>query len=363
MTENNQNEGKGFFGKLWANIFWTKITDLESSRQAASNGVFVIGWLAVSYTVNILLLFFYRSTPSQELKDAAPEDSFQYNFDLLWNALLVVFLVFIAHRIYKQQKFGFIPFVCFWILWDVGYGVYLSSEAPQLGSVVFGFLVINSFKGWLGVRKFEESHQNLTLEKEKQNKRHSLLEVIIMLWLLSSAGFETFIYWQDFFETERALVARELDPQKEMILINVVASILAIFSGCFHRRDGLYRAACRKIGRSIASLDFLKTNPNGLQDALTDPSKDKNFIIGVFLILFVPIITFNFWFLAISLVAIMVYSIAFSKKFDERYFFPKIYSDLQKRADSFSNKGEHEKAEAASRTCVWLDEYRAAEQE
>jgi len=152
MSDEKQKKQKGMFS-----TFWTKVEDLDSSKEAASSGAVAAGYLAISYALQVLLLYFSGETLYSELTDTVPADKFEYYFQLFGHSLITILFIFVAYRIYKQQKFGFIPFLSLWVLYEVGYKFYLVSGRGIVLSLIFAVIAINSFRGWLGIRRYQKN--------------------------------------------------------------------------------------------------------------------------------------------------------------------------------------------------------------
>ena len=137
--------------------FWTKIEDLESAQEAASAGAMASGYLAFSYALSLLFLYFSGQTIFAEYTDTIPIDKFEYYFQLIMYSLITVFFCFITYRIYKQKKFGLIPFLSLWMLFEIGIKFYLVPGRGLVLSILFTVIAINSFRGWLGIKKYQKT--------------------------------------------------------------------------------------------------------------------------------------------------------------------------------------------------------------
>ena len=142
MSDDKPKKGKGFF-----RIFWTKVEDLDSSKEAANGGAIAAGYLAFSYALQVPFLYFSGEALFAELSDSIPADKLEYYFQLFSFSLITIFFIFAAYRIYKQQKFGFIPFISLWVLCEVGYKFYLVPGRGMVLSLLFSVIAINSFRG------------------------------------------------------------------------------------------------------------------------------------------------------------------------------------------------------------------------
>ena len=137
--------------------FWTKIEDLESAQEAASAGAIAAGYLAFGYAVSLLFLFFSGQTPSAEINETIPVDKFDYYFQVIVHSLIFVFFCFVTYRIYKQKKFGLIPFLSLWLLIEIGYKFYLTPGSGLVVSLIVTVVAINSFRGWVGIRRYQKT--------------------------------------------------------------------------------------------------------------------------------------------------------------------------------------------------------------
>ncbi|MDC0073206.1 hypothetical protein OAK06_08540 [Gammaproteobacteria bacterium] len=151
MNEEKQKK-EGMF-----RTFWTKIEDLESAQEAASAGAIAAGYLAFSYALSLLFLYFSGEALFAELNETIPADKFEYYSQFIMYSLITVFFSFVTYRIYKQKKFGLIPFLSFWMLFEIGYKFYLVPGRGLVLSLLFTVVAINSFRGWLGIRRYQKT--------------------------------------------------------------------------------------------------------------------------------------------------------------------------------------------------------------
>ena len=70
-------------------------------------------------------------------------------------ALITIFCTYVSYGIYKKQKFGFIPLISLWTLIEVGTKFYMVQSSGIVVSIIVTFAVINSLRGWLGVKKYK----------------------------------------------------------------------------------------------------------------------------------------------------------------------------------------------------------------
>ena len=151
MNEEKQIE-EGIF-----RTFWTKIEDLESAQLAASAGAVAAGYLAFSYAISLLFLYFSGETLFAEYNGTIPIDKFEYYFQLIMYSLITIFFIFVTYRILKHKKFGFIPLLSLWMLLEIGYKFYLVSGRGLVLSLIFTVVAINSLRGWLGIRRYQKT--------------------------------------------------------------------------------------------------------------------------------------------------------------------------------------------------------------
>ena len=130
---------------------------LESAQEAASVGAIASGYLAFSYTISLLFLYFSGQALFAELTETIPVDKFDYYFQLIMYSLIIAFFCFTTYRIYKQKKFGLIPFLSFWMIFEIGYKFYLVPGSGLVLSILFAVVAINSFRGWLGIKKYQKT--------------------------------------------------------------------------------------------------------------------------------------------------------------------------------------------------------------
>ena len=151
MNEEKQKK-EGMF-----RTFWTKIEDLESAQEAASAGAIAAGYLAFSYALSLLFLYFSGEALFAEYTGSIPADKFEYYFQLIMFSLITIFFSFITYRILKHKKFGLIPFLSLWMLIEIGYKFYLVPGRGLVLSLIFTVVAINSFRGWLGIRRYQKT--------------------------------------------------------------------------------------------------------------------------------------------------------------------------------------------------------------
>jgi len=138
-------------------MFWTKIEDLDSAQEAASAGALVAGYLAFSYALSVLFLYFSGQALFADLTETVPADKFEYYFQLIMYSLIVIFSGFATHRIHKQKKFGLVPFISLWMLVEVGYKFYLMPGRGFILSLLFTVVAINSLRRWMGIRRYQKN--------------------------------------------------------------------------------------------------------------------------------------------------------------------------------------------------------------
>ena len=97
----------------------------------------------------------YHNT--HELNETIPADKFEYYFQFIMYSLITFFFIFTTYRIYKQKKFGLIPFLSLWMLFEIGYKFYLVPGRGLVLSLLFTVVAINSFRGWLGIRRYQKT--------------------------------------------------------------------------------------------------------------------------------------------------------------------------------------------------------------
>ena len=137
---------------------WLKINDLNSARKAAELGSIVSGFGALAVVFNIVSIYFYGHTLSAEVTESIPVDKSFYYFQLITTFFIMIFFAFITFRIYKQKKFGFIPFLTLWMLLETGFKLYTyKSGGGIVISIIIAYLAITSFRGWLGLRKYQKT--------------------------------------------------------------------------------------------------------------------------------------------------------------------------------------------------------------
>lgn len=150
MSDKAKKKDVGFFRSIW-----TKIEDMDSSIEAAKVGAVVAGYLAVSYAIQMAFLIFSGETLYADYYDSEPMDEGFYYFQLIMYALITIFCTYVSYGIYKKQKFGFIPLISLWTLIEVGTKFYMVQSSGIVVSIIVTFAVINSLRGWLGVKKYK----------------------------------------------------------------------------------------------------------------------------------------------------------------------------------------------------------------
>ena len=140
----------------------------------------------------------------------------------------------------------------------------------------------------------------------------------------------------------------------EISLLFLVSACFSVLGAVIFRLELMYRNACRKIGREIVSNEYLSVNPNGYQNAITNPKRNKFFLLGVVLIIaspFFPILgseNANYWVLLISFFSMIFVGVGFSKKLSiQHYYLPIIYADLIQRVVKFEKNGDVIRSKAA----------------
>lgn len=138
-------------------FLWPKVVDLDSSQEAASLGGLVAGYLAFSYALNVLSLYLSGESLFAPLTGSVPADTFEYYFQIIFYHLITVFFGFSAYRVYKQKKFGLVPFLSLWLFFEIGYKFYLTPGRGIIISILFTFCAVNALRGWFGIRKYQET--------------------------------------------------------------------------------------------------------------------------------------------------------------------------------------------------------------
>jgi len=150
----------------------------------------------------------------------------------------------------------------------------------------------------------------------------------------------------------------------EINLLFLVGICFSILGAVILRIEMMYRNACREIGRQIVSKEYLSVNPNGHQDALTNPKRNKFFIIGAGLVVISPFVSMagdesaNYWMLLVSFLSLIFTGVILSNKLSTQHYLPVIYADLVKRAKIFERQGDVVRSKAAEDVSnLMLDEY------
>jgi hypothetical protein len=128
----------------------------------------------------------------------------------------------------------------------------------------------------------------------------------------------------------------------DMTSINLLFTVLCIWFAVMQHKT----QACLYFGQAISSDDYLKINPRGLQDALTDPAGNKWFFICVASIIgalcfyfyiswiFFLIATFNIFLVAGVIKAIL------PKPSSQKYLLS-IMSSLARRHANYQKSGDY----------------------
>ena len=150
----------------------------------------------------------------------------------------------------------------------------------------------------------------------------------------------------------------------EISLLSSLGICFSILGAVILRIEIMYRNACREIGRQIVSQEYLLVNPNGHQDALTNPKRNKFFMIGAVLVVTSPFVPMagnesaNYWFLLVSFLSLIFTGVLLSKKLSTQHYLPVIYADLVLRAKIFEKQGDKIRAKAAEDVSnLLLDKY------
>jgi hypothetical protein len=147
-------------------FLWTKIEDIDSSIEAARTGGILAGWISAGSALQTLMLFFSGKTLLADLQGISPSDKFEYYFQLLIGLILVIFFAYLTYRIYEQKKFGFVPFVSIFYLYDASYKFYLFGSTGIFISsglvltIAFSILALNALRGWFSIKRYKNLDSN-----------------------------------------------------------------------------------------------------------------------------------------------------------------------------------------------------------
>ena len=134
--------------------FWTKVTDLESAKDAASNAAIVSAYLAFSYALNIFFIIYSGKSLWSDAYGFGPLDIIEHNSLLIGYVLVTILCLFLIFRIYKKRKFGSVPFLALWMLLEIGMKSILVPGKGVVLSLIFFVLSINALIGWFGLKKY-----------------------------------------------------------------------------------------------------------------------------------------------------------------------------------------------------------------
>ncbi len=131
-------------------------------------------------------------------------------------------------------------------------------------------------------------------------------------------------------------------------VINLTFTILCIFFSVMVIKT----QTCLYFGKAIASQEYLQLNPNGFQNALTDPSGNKwFFLVVIFLIsilIFYLTISWIFLLFGIANIFLMMGLVRLvMPKISSKKNLISISNSLSKRILNFEKNGEHLKSSAA----------------
>ena len=144
----NKDRKNGFLSFLWL-----KINDLKSAQEAAVFGAWGACYIAFSYLIQLLFIFFTGSTTD----NIYAQNYLEYYILLSGFFLVIVFTIFVAYRIYKKQEFGYVPFISLWLLLEIGYSILTKPRGGFIFiAIFFTAISINSFRGWIGVKKYQQ---------------------------------------------------------------------------------------------------------------------------------------------------------------------------------------------------------------
>jgi hypothetical protein len=123
--------------------------------------------------------------------------------------------------------------------------------------------------------------------------------------------------------------------------------------------------ACLYFGRAIASEDYLRANPTGFQDALTDPSDNKWFFLNVALLIamLVYYFTISWVFLLIGVANIFLMSVVvglFSPKVSSEKYLLKIIKSLTNRVKKYESQGDALRGNLAKDLIEKLEKFKAS---
>lgn len=136
-------------------------------------------------------------------------------------------------------------------------------------------------------------------------------------------------------------------------LMIVLSVFLSVIGAVIFRVELFYRKSCLQIGREIVTAEILEINNSGHQDAITNPKRNKIFLLGLILIGASPFTPFGtgddafYWSLLISLFSMILAGLLLSKKLSKQHYLPIIYADLVKRKVEFNNSGDIIRGKAA----------------
>ena len=142
--ESVKKSKKSFFG------FWTKVRDFDSAKSATKLGAVISGYLAFSYGTNLLVMI----NDGETLNGLVLEDQFEHYIKIILHLVVVMFSIFMAYRIHKNEKFGSVPYLAVWLLVEIALKLLASPGKNLIVSIIFSFLAINSLVGWFGIKKY-----------------------------------------------------------------------------------------------------------------------------------------------------------------------------------------------------------------
>ena len=126
MSQKNKNEG--IFRQ-----FWVEIINLKSAKKAASYGAYVSSFLCLGYLIQSLFLYF----DGKALNMSAPADKIEFYIFLVFFSLGSLLFGYVSFVIYKQKKYGSIPYISVWAIIEIVYKLFL---VPGKG-IIFSIII------------------------------------------------------------------------------------------------------------------------------------------------------------------------------------------------------------------------------
>jgi len=132
---------------------WPRITNMESSIDAAKNAEGAAYWLVFSYAIGIIFLFSTGST----IDGIKPSDDLELYLTAAINIPMLGLALWLGLRI-RKEKFSSVPIVAIWIIFEVFLKAFTMPGKGIVLSVLFLIIAIGALRGWFGIRRYQKAN-------------------------------------------------------------------------------------------------------------------------------------------------------------------------------------------------------------